>query len=105
MAYTTIRIDPFGGTEPVPGATITYTMTVEVLGPGTATASVLADPIPEFTSFVPGSITLNGNPLTDVADADAGEFDTSSMPTVVVQLGDLVAADGAQTIVFQVTID
>ena len=97
--------DPFGGTEPIPGATISYTITVDVASVGVATASVLRDPIPNFSTFVPGSITLNGAPITDATDADAGEFDTSVVPTVVVRLGDLTLADGIQTVVFEVTID
>ena len=96
--------DQFGGTEPIPGATLTYTITVEVQSAGTATASVVRDPIPTFTTFVPGSITLNGGALTDIADADAGELEAGT-PQVVVRLGDLTQADGVQTIVFQVTID
>lgn len=97
--------DPFGGTEPIPGATITYTITVDVTSVGVATASVFRDPIPNFSTFVPGSITLNGTPITDATDADAGEFDTSVVPTVVVRLGDLTLVDGIQTVVFQVRID
>jgi len=97
--------DPFGGTQPIPGATLTYTMTVEVQSAGVATASVLRDPIPAFSTYVPGSITLNGTPITDAIDADAGELDTTVVPTVVVRLGDLTLVDGIQTIVFQVTID
>ena len=97
--------DPFGGSEPVPGATVTYTVTVEVTSTGTATASTLRDPIPQFTTFVPGSITLNSNAISDAADADDGEFDTSGTPTVVVRLGDLTLADGQQTVTFDVTID
>ena len=96
--------DQFGGTEPIPGATLTYTITVEVQSAGTATASVVRDPIPTFTTYLPGSITLNGGALTDIADADAGEFEAGT-PQIVVRLGDLTQADGVQTIVFQVTID
>jgi hypothetical protein len=48
---------------------------------------------------------LNGAALTDVADADSGEFDTSGAPAVVVRLGDLTLADGTQSVVFQVSID
>ena len=97
--------DPFGGSQPVPGATITYTITVEVTSAGTAAASVLADPIPTYTTYVPNSITLNASALSDSADADAGEFDVATDPMVVVRLGDLTLADGVQSIVFQVTID
>jgi len=97
--------DLLGGTEAILGATITYTITVEVTSPGTATASLVNDPIPIFTSFVPGSIMLNAAPISDAIDVDAGEFDTSGAPMVVVRLGDITQADGIQTIVFEVTID
>lgn len=97
--------DPFGGTEPTAGATLTYTITVEVLNGGVATDSVFADPIPLYTSFVADSILLNGGSLTDSIDLDAGELDTTGAPTVVVRLGDLTLADGIQTVEFQVTID
>ena len=98
-------VDPFGGSEALPGATLTYTITAEVTSGGTATASVLTDPISGFTTFVSNSITLNGAPLTDATGDDAGEYDTSVVPTIVVRLGDLTLADGIQTVVFQVTID
>ena len=97
--------DPNGGSQPIPGATITYTITVEVTSAGVATASALRDAIPTFTTFVPASITLNGGALSDAIDADAGELDLSGPATVVVRLGDLTQADGVQTVVFQVTID
>jgi uncharacterized repeat protein (TIGR01451 family) len=97
--------DPFGGTQPLPGATITYTVSIEITSAGTATASVFSDLVPTYTSFVPASITLNALALSDAADADAGEYDTAGAPRVVVRLGDLTQADGIQTVVFQVTID
>ncbi len=97
--------DPTGGSEPIPGATLTYSIAVEVTSSGVATASALTDPIPTFTTFVPGSITLNGAAISDATDGDAGELDNSGAATVVVRLGDLTQADGVQTIVFQVTID
>lgn len=97
--------DPNGGNQPIPGATITYTITVEVTSAGVATGSALRDAIPTFTTFVPSSITLNGGALSDAIDADAGELDSSGPATVVVRLGDLTQADGVQTVVFQVTID
>ncbi len=97
--------DPFGGNEPIPGATLTYTITVSVASAGTATASAVQDAIPALTTFVPNSILLNGTPISDAADGDAGEYDTTGAPTVVVRLGDLTQAMGPQSIEFQVTID
>ena len=102
---TQVVSDPFGGNEPIPGATLTYTITVNVASAGTATASVVQDEIPALTTFVPNSITLNGSPISDAIDGDAGEYDTSGAPSVVVRLGDLTQASGPQSIVFEVTID
>ncbi|MDJ0749206.1 MAG: hypothetical protein QNJ11_06960 [Woeseiaceae bacterium] len=97
--------DPNGGNEPIVGATIDYTITVEVVSSGTATAAVIGDPIPTWTTYVPDSITLNGAAISDATDGDSGEYDVAVTPTVVVRLGDLTQADGLQTIAFQVTID
>ena len=60
----------------------------------------LTDAIPAGTVFVPGSITLDGRPLTDAADADLAAFDGS---TVSVAIGD-VAAAGVRTVQFQTRI-
>jgi len=97
--------DPMGGTEPVVGATISYTISVEVVSAGTAAAATINDVIPTWSTFVPNSITLNGTTFTDATDGDAGEYDLTGAPAVVVRLGDLTQADGLQSIVFQVTIE
>ena len=97
--------DPAGGSEPVTGATLTYTIAVEVTNAGTAAAGAVRDLIPTYCTYVPNSITLNGTAISDATDLDAGEYDTTGAPAIVVRLGDLTQADGVQTIVFQVTID
>jgi uncharacterized repeat protein (TIGR01451 family) len=97
--------DPFGGSEPVPGAHITYQIVVGAAGTGSALNAVLDDAIPANTSFVPGSLRLNAVALSDAADADAGEFIAGASPAIRVRLGNLAAAAGNQTIVFQVTIN
>jgi len=97
--------DPLGGSEPVAGAVVTYSITVTVQSPGTATAAVVRDPIPQYTTYLPGSLQLNGNPLSDAVDADTGEFDATAPATVIVRLGDLTQADGPQSVQFSVTID
>jgi len=97
--------DQFGNQEPIPGATLTYTVTIEVVNGGTATTAAFRDAVPAGTTYVAGTITLNTVSLTDATDADSGELDTSVTPTVVVRLGDLTQAGGIQTVEFQVTID
>lgn len=97
-------VDPFGGNRPVPGAAIAYQIVVTAAGTGTALAAALTDAIPAATTYVAGSLSLNGAPLTDAADGDAGSF-TAAPASVAVDLGDLTAAAGPQTIAFRVTID
>ncbi len=97
--------DQFGGTRPVPGARINYTIVVSATGSGSASASVFSDNIPVNTTYVPGTLRLNSAPLSDAADADAGDFSTTPNARVSVQLGTLTQASGSQTIQFAVTIN
>jgi uncharacterized repeat protein (TIGR01451 family) len=97
-------VDPFTGSQPIPGATITYQIVVTATGTGAALGAALADNIPPNTTYVAGSLRLNGAPLTDTSDGDAGSF-AAAPPRVAVSLGDLTAAAGPQTIDFRVTID
>jgi len=97
--------DQFGGTRPIPGARINYTIVVSATGTGTASASVFNDDIPANTTYVPGTLRLNSVALSDGADADAGDFSTTPAARVRVQLGNLTQASGSQTIQFAVTIN
>lgn len=97
-------LDPFGGTQPIPGAAIAYQVVVTATGTGAALNAVFSDPIPASTTYVAGSLQLNGTPLTDGLDADAGSF-VAAPARVAVNLGDLTSAAGPQTIDFRVTID
>lgn len=92
---------PVYGTHAVPGATITYTLTLTATGSGDLTGTAITDPIPAGTTYVPGSLTLNAGALTDIADADAG---TVAANTVTVTLG-TVTAPATNTVTFQVTIN
>jgi uncharacterized repeat protein (TIGR01451 family) len=88
---------------PIPGAVITYTLTFTLAGSGTITVAQIVDPIPANATYVPDSMHLDGNavPLSDIADADEGEFNGSE---VVVNLGSLTAPV-SHTVEFQVQID
>jgi len=94
--------DPFGGTDPVPGATITYTLVFAATGTGSLTNAKVDDLIPANTTYVPGSITLDGVAQTDIIDADGGDF--SSGIGINVNLG-TVAAPATHTITFRVKIN
>ena len=82
------------------GAIITYSLTADFTGAGVARGASVVDPIPAGTTFVPGSLTLDGLLLSDAADGDAGDFDGSR---IAVQLGD-VAGPQTRTIQFKVQI-
>lgn len=93
-------VDPFGGNVSTPNAIITYTLTLNATGSGNLTDIVIADLIPAGTSYEAGSLRLNGSPLTDAADLDAGVFSGTgiqvSLPTV--------SAPTTQTVSFAVRI-
>ena len=94
-------LDPFGGTGIVPGATITYAIRAEVRGSGSVSDLVVTDAAPADTTYVAGSLKLDGATLTDAADADAGRSGTSG---ISVDLG-TVSGGSRRTVTFQVTID
>ena len=94
-------LDPFGGSKPVPGAIITYTLIATVSGSGSLANLAAGDPIPASTTYVPGSITSQATPITDLTDADAGEFAASR---VSVRFG-TVPGGQTRTITFKVKIN
>ena len=93
--------DPFGGTTQVPGAIITYQLVATVAGSGSVANLSMTDAIPATTTFQAGSLRLNGAPLSDSVDADAGEFTGTG---IAVRLG-TVAGGSTHTVTFQVAID
>ena len=92
---------PFGS-NPVPGAVITYTITMTLSGSGTITNAQIDDTIPANTTYVAGSIVLDSTTsLSDAADADAGRFTGSA---IAVSLGS-VTAPASHTVTFQTRIN
>jgi uncharacterized repeat protein (TIGR01451 family) len=98
-------VDQFGGSRPVPGARINYSIVMNVSGTGTATNAVFADNIPANTTYVPGTLRLNAALLSDGADADAGDYAATPTARVRVALGSLTTASGPQTVTFSVVIN
>ena len=94
--------DPFGGSEAVPGATVTFTILAEVAGSGSISDLRVTDAIPSGTTYSDGSLLLDGSGLTDASDTDAGS--ASQAEGVAVQIG---TANGGTNyeITFAVTID
>jgi uncharacterized repeat protein (TIGR01451 family) len=94
-------IDPQGGNSAVPGSIITYTLSTQVTGSGTLSGATIADAVPAQTSYIPGSLRLNGSPLTDNLDSDPGQLTANG---IQVNLGTL-AAPATQTVTFQVKLN
>ena len=101
LVKSAVVSDPFGGSEPVPGATITYTIVATVAGSGSVNGLAITDNIPADTSYIAGSMTLGGTGLTDAADADAGDYNGTR---INVTLG-TVAGGQNRTVTFRTTID
>lgn len=87
--------------EAIPGATVTYSLVASVAGSGSVTGLTVSDPIPAGTTYTPGSLKLNGAPLTDATGDDAGRASASG---IFVDLG-TVAGGASRTITFAVTLD
>ena len=94
--------DPYGGTNPVPGATVTYTIVSHVTGSGTATGLQVIDAFPTGTTYQASSLTLGGTALTDAADSDAG---TATSTGITVTLGNVAGGSADKTIAFKVKIN
>jgi len=105
ISKTVTVSDPFGGVQPVPGATLRYAIAVTVTGSGTAVGLKITDPIPTNTAYKVGTLKLNGAALTDGADGDAGDVGGTTAGTVTVTLGNLISTSPVQTTTFDVTIN
>ena len=96
--------DQWGGTQPMPGATLHYTITAVVTGTGKAGNTTFSDPVPENTTYLANTLKLNGSLLTDTLDSDVGDVGGTTLNTVTVKLGTLTNASATQTITFDVRI-
>lgn len=83
-----------------PGEVLEYCISYQNLGSSPITSVVITDPIPFFTLYQPGSLRLNGNPLTEAADADPGEV---SGGVVRVGVGNLTPGAGG-SVCYQVQV-
>jgi uncharacterized repeat protein (TIGR01451 family) len=104
LKTATVR-DPYGGDQPVSGAVVTYELVVSAEGTGTADGVVITDTVPRNTTYNPGSLALDGRPLTDAADGDAGDVGDTLPGALTVAMGDIAAGAPGSTISFSVTID
>jgi uncharacterized repeat protein (TIGR01451 family) len=97
------------GSDPkaIPGAVVEYRIQVTNSSTTTAATNVtFTDDIPANTTYVPGSMTLNGTALTDDgSDSDGGEFQEAPTPRVVVTAAGIAARGERATVTFRVTIN
>ena len=101
LVKTQVVRDQFGGSQPVPGATITYTIVATAAGSGAVAGLVITDPVPVGTTYQPGTIRLGGTSQTDGVDGDAGSI-TSNI--VSVNIGAL-AGGQSRSVTFDVKIN
>ncbi|MDT0506938.1 hypothetical protein [Novosphingobium sp. MMS21-SN21R] len=94
--------DPYGGSQSIPGAIITYKIVATISGSGTVDGAAISDIIPTGTTYQPNSLTLESAGLSDLVDTDAGK--ASNTDGVAVSLGTL-AAGQTRTVTFQVKIN
>jgi len=85
------------------GDILTYTIRYEAAGSGSATNFEIVDVIPAGTSYLPGTLSLDGAPLTDTPGDDVGSFDLGA-DRVVFTIGNLSGGDTG-TVSFQVRVD
>jgi trimeric autotransporter adhesin len=95
------------GPQP-PGTVLTYTITVTNIGTGTATSIVIADTVPEYTTYVEGSLKTGTSladlhPRTDSQDGDGASYISASHSVVTDPA--TRGPGGIRMLQFQVTID
>ena len=93
--------DPRGGALVMPGAVVTYRVTLALTGAGIADNLTFSDPLPLATTFVPGSITVDGSARTDALDTDNASFTAGA---VAVVFGN-TAAPATRVIEFKATVN
>lgn len=96
----TQAVDMRGASRPGPGTLITYSLTARLPAALEASDIRVTDTIPSGTSYVPGSLRLNGLVLSDTA-----YFDPSTGLIAVALPGGDADADSLHTVRFQVRIN
>ena len=85
-----------------PGDVLTYSIDYRAIGTETASNLRISDVVPLGSSYVAGTLRLNGAPLSDVSGDDAGSFEAAAH-RVVVTLASVSGGD-AGTVSFQVRV-
>ena len=92
-------------TEVSTGTVIRYDIAVALQANGSVESLVVTDPIPAGTTYMAGSLRLDGAALTDAEDSDEGRFAGNA---IEVKLGTVMQSSSVpfgKTITFEVKID
>ncbi|GAA2647502.1 hypothetical protein Adu01nite_11040 [Paractinoplanes durhamensis] len=100
ITTTTTGTDVNGG-DLLPGDVLEYRIAVRNDGSDTADDLALADAVPPYTTYVPGSLTVRGSGVTDATGDDDGWF---SAGTANWKLGSIPYL-GTAYVTFRVTVD
>ncbi len=88
-----------------PGEAITYTVTISNVSRVASTGTSFTDQIPEGTTYIPGTTTLNGTPVDDdPGDTMPFSGDGALVNSVGASPGE-IAPDDTATVQFQVSIN
>ncbi|WP_433303609.1 Ig-like domain-containing protein [Actinoplanes sp. CA-030573] len=97
---TTPSVIDLNGGDLVPGDVLEYRIAVRNEGNDTADGVALSDAIPSYTTYVPGSLTVAGSPVTDATGDDAGSYAAGAAGWT---LGTIPVA-GTTSVTFRVTV-
>jgi uncharacterized repeat protein (TIGR01451 family) len=85
----------------LPGQVLEYCIDYNNLGITNVSNVIVRDPVPFFTTYFLGSITLNGLGLSDASDTDAGEI----VANVVIVRAGTVIPGGTGLVCYRTTIN
>lgn len=85
--------DPNGGNEAIAGSEVTYKIKIVTEGMGELTDVVITDITPAEMQYKPETILLENINLSDVSDADKGDFGVTTANTATINLGTITAGD------------
>ncbi len=78
LTATLTGTDKTGDSRLMPGDVIEYSISVNNKGTDNSLHTVLTDAVPAGTTYVPGSLKIDGTAVTDASGDDRGEFVTDS---------------------------
>jgi uncharacterized repeat protein (TIGR01451 family) len=93
--------DTAGGARAMPGSIVTYSLEARFGAGANARQVNITDAIPNGSTYVPGSLTLDGAALTDGEDGDAGRFADGGVAVALAE----VAARTSRFVTFKVRIN